>query len=93
VVVAGYVELGDLPPEIHVNVVHLAFLASVLVVHARSSDDQEPGAEGADGVALTRVFHLVFALGVHAVDASVLSQFGATVESLVFVVLRLASSN
>jgi len=39
VVVAGYVKLSDLPPEIHVNVVHLTFLASVLVVHARSSHD------------------------------------------------------
>ena len=90
---AGYVKLSDLPPEIHVNVVHLAFLASVLVVHARSSHDQESSAEGANGMALTRVFHLVLVRGVHAVDATILSQFSATVESLVFVVLRLASSN
>jgi len=44
-------------------------------------------------MALTRVFHLVLVRGVHAVDAAILSQFGATVESLVFVVLRLASSD
>lgn len=53
------VEVGDLEPEVKVDVVLLAPLERFVVFTARPRHDQELVVEAADGVTVTRVLHLV----------------------------------
>jgi len=42
---------------------------------------------------LPRVLHLVLVTRIHAIDASILNQFNAAVKSLIFMTLRLTSTD
>lgn len=56
---AAYVQVGDLEPEIEIDVVLLAALESLVFFAARSSYDQELVIEAANRVTMASVLHIV----------------------------------
>ena len=59
VVVAADVEVGDLEPQVKVDIVLLAPLEGFVVLAARARDDEEFVVEAAEGVPVPRVLHVV----------------------------------
>ena len=56
---AAYVQVGDLEPEIEIDVVLLAALESLVFFAARSSYDQELVIEAANRMTMASVLHIV----------------------------------
>lgn len=56
---SAHVQIGDLEPQVKVDVVLFAPLERLVVLAARTRDDEELVAEAADGVTVARVLHVV----------------------------------
>ena len=67
VVVSADVEVGDLEPQVKVDIVLLAPLEGFVVLAAGARDDEEFVVEAAEGVPVPRVLHVVHAQAVENV--------------------------
>ena len=74
------VQVGDLEPEIKVDVVLLAALERFIILASGSSHDQELVVEAADRVSVTGVLHVV--------HAEAIEQVGVVVHDLIALLQR-----
>jgi len=61
VIVAALIQLGQVEPDVDVGVIALSLQLSILVFLAGASHNDEFLSEGASGVAMAWVLHLVLA--------------------------------